>query len=297
MVIVQDLKQENIVAALGEGINLQDWVGRTQTVTDLIAPFPVAALEASLDRDGPAPKMGDVLPPLYHWLYFLGTAATEALDVDGHPKRGDFLPPVTLPRRMWASSDVRFEGDLHIGDMASQTSTIESIAEKTGRTGPLVFVNLRHDVTGPSGLCVVDRQSVVYREMPPKDASTPPAKPAPTDDAFHRVVSPSAALLFRYSALIFNAHRIHYDHPYTTEVEGYPGLVVHGPLLATLLSDLVRRNTGDAALAAFQFRAMSPVFDDADFTVCGRADGDKDVQLWAKNADGGLCVQAQASLK
>jgi 3-methylfumaryl-CoA hydratase len=296
MVSVQDLKQENIVAASDEGINLQDWVGRTQTVTDLIAPFPVAALEASLDRDGPAPKMGDVLPPLYHWLYFLGTAATEALDVDGHPKRGDFLPPVTLPRRMWASSDIRFEGDLHIGDMVSQTSTIESIAE-TGRTGPLVFVNLRHEVTGPSGLCVVDRQTVVYREMPPKDASTPPAKPAPTDEAFHRVVSPSAALLFRYSALIFNAHRIHYDHPYTTEVEGYPGLVVHGPLLATLLSDLVRRNTGDRGLAAFQFRAMSPVFDDADFTVCGRSDGDKDMQLWAKNAGGGLCVQAQASLK
>jgi len=280
-----------------DGGELSDWIGRSQTVEDFIAPTPVAALDATLDRGGPVPGMGAPLPPLYHWLYFLPLAPTSDLDIDGHPKRGGFLPPVTLPRRMWAASDVTFSGPIAIGAPATQTSVIEDVAEKQGRSGPLVFVTIRHEVSGADGLAVTDRQTVVYRDAPSGGAEAPAAgKPAPAESDFSRVVTPSAALLFRYSALIFNAHRIHYDAPYTKEVEGYPGLVVHGPLLATLLTDLVRRALDDAAIARFRFRAVKPVFDTAPFTLCGRRDADKVIALWVRDEAGDLCVDASAEI-
>jgi 3-methylfumaryl-CoA hydratase len=282
------------------GAELTDWIGRRQSIEDFIAPAPVAALEATLDRAGPVPGMGAPLPPLYHWLYFLPLAPTADLDIDGHPKRGGFLPPVTLPRRMWAASDVTFSGDLSIGAPASQTSVIEDVAEKQGRSGPLVFVTIRHEVSGADSTdnpAVTDRQTVVYREAPAGGAeAVPNGAPAPAESDFSRVVMPSPALLFRYSALIFNAHRIHYDVPYTKEVEGYPGLVVHGPLLATLLADLVRRAMPDAVLTRFRFRAVKPVFDTAPFTLCGRKDAEKVIALWVRDDAGDLCVDASATI-
>ncbi len=279
------------------GIRLSDWVGRSETADDLIAPMPAAALEATLDRPGPVPGMGDPLPPLYHWLYFLELAPTSELDVDGHPRRGGFLPPVALPRRMWAASDVAFSAPLVIGERAKRTSVIEDVQEKAGRSGPLVFVTIRHEIAGAGGLAITDRQTVVYREAPAGGPeAAPPGRPAPGDAQFCREIVPSAALLFRYSALIFNAHRIHYDQPYTTGVEGYPGLVVHGPLLATLLTDLVRRNLPGRAIARFRFRAVKPVFDDAPFSVCGRREGEAAVRLWVRDAAGDLCVEAEAGL-
>ncbi|HSR55449.1 MAG TPA: MaoC family dehydratase N-terminal domain-containing protein [Alphaproteobacteria bacterium] len=278
-------------------VKLAEWIGRNRTMEDLIVPTPVAALEATLDRAGPAPGMGDPLPPLYHWLYFLPLAPTSELDTDGHPKRGDFLPPVALPRRMWAASDVTFTGPVPIGGSATQTSVIEDIQEKEGRSGPLVFVTIRHEVTAGQAVAITDRQTVVYRGLPPGGREAPPpGKPAPEDAEFSQVIEPSAALLFRYSALIFNAHRIHYDHPFTTEVEGYPGLVVHGPLLATLLADLVRRSLPDAVITRFRFRAVKPVFDTAPFTICGRRDGDTAVTLWVRDDPGDLCVDAGVEL-
>ena len=280
-----------------DGAELTDWIGRTQTIEDFIAATPVAALDATLDRAGPVPGIGAPLPPLYHWLYFLPLAPTSELDIDGHPRRGTFLPPVTLPRRMWASSDVTFLGAVPIGALATQTSVIEDVAEKRGRSGPLVFVTIRHEVSGADGPAVVDRQTVVYREAPPGGAEMVAAgRPAPAESDFSRVVTPSAALLFRYSALIFNAHRIHYDVPYTKEVEGYPGLVVHGPLLATLLTDLVRRALPEAAIARFRFRAVKPVFDTAPFTLCARRDADKVIALWVRDEAGDLCVDASAQI-
>jgi len=276
---------------------LAGWIGRSRTVEDFIAPMPAAALEATLDRPGPGPGMGDPLPPLYHWLYFLELAPTSELDVDGHPRRGGFLPPVALPRRMWAASEVAFTGPLAIGRMARRNSVIEDVARKEGRSGPLVFVTIRHEISGAGGLAITDRQTVVYREAPAGGPeAAPPSRPAPDDAEFSRAIVPSAALLFRYSALIFNAHRIHYDQPYTTGVEGYPGLVVHGPLLATLLSDLVRRNLPGRAIARFGFRAVKPVFDDAPFWVCGRREGEGGVRLWVRDAAGDLCVEAEAGL-
>ncbi|MCH8917235.1 MAG: acyl-CoA dehydrogenase [Alphaproteobacteria bacterium] len=281
------------------GTELKAWIGRTETMTELVAARPVAALNATLDRGEALPSPGDPLPPLYHWLYFLPLAETAELDADGHPRRGGFLPPVTLPRRMWASSDVAFTGPIRIGEEATRSSVIEDIAEKQGRTGPLVFVTIRHEIACADGIAITDRQTIVYRGVT-RDAAGgggPPAgRPAPGTGDFSRTITPSAALLFRYSALIFNAHRIHYDHPFTTEVEGYPALVVHGPLLATLLADLVRRALPDVSITRFRFRAVAPVFDDAPFTICGRRDGEHAVALWVRDGAGDLCVDAAAEL-
>ena len=279
-----------------DGNDLQRWIGRAETITDVLAPAPVAALNATLDRDDPAPSIGDALPPLYHWLYFLAPAPTSALDIDGHPKRGGLLPPVTLPRRMWVGSDVTFDGVLRLGEEAARISTIEDVSEKKGRSGPLVFVTIRHEIKGAEGTAITDRQTVVYRDKPRGIEAPPPGKPAPGDGEFSRIIEPSAALLFRYSALIFNAHRIHYDHPYTVDVEGYPGLVVHGPLLATLLTDLVRRQEPERTIRRFRFAALKPVFNDAPFEVCGRADGEAQMTLWVRDGAGELCVDGAVEL-
>ncbi len=289
------------------GKEFADWIGRTETLTELVAARPVAALNATLDRGEAYPQPGDSVPPLYHWLYFLPLAETSALDTDGHPKRGDFLPPVALPRRMWASSEVSFTGQIRIGEEASRHSIIEDIAEKKGRTGALVFVTVRHEIANLDGIAITDRQTIVYRDVPQAvpgaenggeggGGQAPAGVPAPAESDFSRLITPSAALLFRYSALIFNAHRIHYDHPFTTEVEGYRALVVHGPLLATLLTDLVHRALPGVTLARFRFRAVKPVFDDAPFTICGRRDGENAIALWVRDAAGDLCVDAAAEL-
>ena len=292
-----------MVAGANGGTELRDWIGRTETMTEMVAARPVAALNATLDRSEAFPSPGDPLPPLYHWLTFLPLAETSELDADGHPRRGDFLPPVTLPRRMWASSEVAFTGRVRIGEEATRSSVIEDIAEKQGRTGPLVFVTIRHEIANADGIAITDRQTIVYRGVDrgvdrgaAGGGKLPAGKPAPGASDFSRAITPSAALLFRYSALIFNAHRIHYDHPYTTEVEGYPGLVVHGPLLATLLADLVRRALPDHAITRFRFRAVKAVFDDAPFTICGRRDGENAVALWVRDGAGDLCVDAAAEL-
>ncbi len=278
------------------GTSLRDWIGRSETITDALAPMPVAALNATLDRDDPAPVPGDVLPPLYHWLYFLGLVPTAALDIDGHPQRGGFLPPVALPRRMWVGSDVTFNGALRLGEEATRTSVIEDVSEKEGRSGRLVFVVIRHQIAGTDGIVITDRQTLVYRDRPSAMEAPPRGKPAPEGSEFSRMIEPSAAFLFRYSALIFNAHRIHYDHPYTVDVEGYPGLVVHGPLLATLLADLVRRERPESTIRRFRFSAVKPVFADAPFEVCGRAEGGARMTLWVRDGSGDLSVEAAAEL-
>ena len=292
-------KEENGVKTMAEdkgAIDLRDWIGRSETTTDVIAPMPVAALNATLDREDPVPRLGDPLPPLYHWLYFLAPAPTAALDIDGHPKRGGFLPKVTLPRRMWVGSDVTFTGVLRIGEEARRLSVIEDVSEKEGRSGSLVFVVIRHDITGGDGTVITDRQTLVYRDKPSAIEAPPRGRPVPAGAEFSRTIEPSAALLFRYSALIFNAHRIHYDHPYAVNVEGYPGLVVQGPLLATLLTDLVRRHLPENAIRRFRFSALKPVFDDAPFEVCGHRKGADAVTLWARDGAGDLCVDGLVEL-
>ena len=273
--------------------HLRSWIGRQETLHDQVTRFPVAALAATLDRDDPPPAAGDALPPLWHWLYFLPTAPQSVLGPDGHPQRGGFLPPVPLPRRMWAGGRFTFHRPLRVDDPITRTSAVQDVTVKHGRNGTLCFVLLRHEVFAGSELALVEEHDIVYRDPPqPGDPPAAPA-PAPAADVWGRRIQPSEALLFRYSALTFNSHRIHYDRRYVTETEGYPGLIVHGPLLATLLIDLLRRHT-DRALATFRFRAVSPLFDTAPFSVHG-VPNNNGASLWAANPDGNLAMQAEAT--
>ena len=276
---------------------LRAWIGRTETRVDRLTPTPVAALAATLDRDDPPPAPGDPLPPMWHWLYFLPLARQSEIGSDGHAKRGGFLPPVPLPRRMWAGGRLDFLQPLHVGERVERTSRIADVTSKDGRSGPLVFVLVRHEIASERGLAIAEEHDIVYRGEPQAGERTAAGRPAPGGPMWTRTIHPDDVLLFRYSALTFNGHRIHYDRRYVTEVEGYPGLVVHGPLIATLLVDLLRRHRPEATVARFAFRALSPVFDVAPFSVNGKLeDGDARVSLWAANAAGELSMDATADL-
>ncbi|HEX7043310.1 MAG TPA: MaoC family dehydratase N-terminal domain-containing protein [Burkholderiales bacterium] len=276
--------------------HLRTWIGKTEVHHDTLPPTPAAALAAALDReDSPGP--GDALPPLWHWIYFLLPLRQSQLGVDGHPKRGGFLPPVPLPRRMWAGGRFEFHRPLYLGAPATRVSRIADVAYKEGRSGPLVFVQVRHEISDDAGLAIAEDQDIVYREAPRPGEPAAVPKQAPSEFAWRREIRPDPVLLFRYSALTFNGHRIHYDHPYATQVEGYPGLVVHGPLIATLLVDLLRRNVTDAVVSRFSFRAVSPLFDTGPFHIYGKPAGDgKTVRLWAGARDGRLAMEASAEL-
>jgi len=277
--------------------HLRQWIGRTETRRDVATAVPVQALAATLDRDDPAPKAGDPILPCWHWLYFLPLHRQLEIGPDGHAKRGGFLPPVPLPRRMWAGSRMEFRRPLAIGSEIVRESRIDDVTVKHGKTGPLVFVRVRHEVGDDAGVALVDEQDIVYRDNPKAGDSPPLPQAAPAEAEWIRTIVPDAVLLFRYSALTFNGHRIHYDRPYAGEVEGYPGLVVHGPLLATLLLDVLRQHLPDAAVTRFAFRAMKPTFDTAPFQVCGRHEGDaKTIHLWARHEDGALAMDATATL-
>jgi 3-methylfumaryl-CoA hydratase len=274
---------------------VQEWVGRTETRTDTIDARPATLLAATLDRDDPPPRIGDLLPPLWHWLYFLPSYRHDEAGPDGHAKRGGFLPPVPLPRRMWAGSRLEWSSPLRIGDRVTRVSRIVSITNKRGASGELVFVVVRHELSTEAGLALAEEHDIVYRDL--SSSGVGAATRAPEEAPWRRSIVPDDVLLFRYSALTFNSHRIHYDRRYVTEVESYPGLVVHGPLLATLLVDLLRRHGVGETLRRFEFRARRPLFDIAPFDVCGfpATDG-KTVSLWAQDVEGALAMQASATL-
>ncbi|RZI65088.1 MAG: acyl-CoA dehydrogenase [Variovorax sp.] len=278
---------------------LQAWQGRSEMLADDITAAPVRAMAATLDRDDAAPVAGNRLPELWHWLYFLPHHRQSEIGVDGHAKRGGFLPPVPLPRRMWAGGRLQWEpgNPLRVGDAAKRVSTIAAVTHKTGRSGELVFVQVRHEVHNAHGLALTEEHDIVYRAAAAPGDAAPAPTPAPMDATFSRTLVPDDVLLFRYSALTFNGHRIHYDRRYVTELEGYPGLIVHGPLIATLLVDLLRRERPDATLSRFEFRAVRPTFDIAPFRVHGRPDADgQRYSLWGEDADGWLTMQATATL-
>jgi len=278
---------------------LASWIGRSQTVRDTMVPTPVAALAATLDHDAAAVPPGTPLPPLWHWLYFLPLHRHSELGPDGHARRGGFLPPVPLPRRMWAGSQFEFRSPIRIGDTVERRSTITSVLEKEGRSGPLVFVKVRHELhrQGDVEPALVEFHDIVYREAPRPGDTEPPPQAAPGGAAWQREIVPDDVLLFRYSALTFNGHRIHYDRRYATEVEGYPGLVVHGPLIATLLLDLLRRHAPAAEVRDFRFRAVRPTFDGRPMRISGAPQGDgTSVRLWAEDDEGWLTMDAVARL-
>jgi 3-methylfumaryl-CoA hydratase len=271
------------------------WLGREQRVEATLDPWPAAALTAALGRDDP-PGMGAPLPPFWHQLYHLPVVHADATGQDGHARKGGFLPPVPLPRRMWAGGRLEVERPLRVGERALKVSTIKAITGKAGRQGPLVFVLVEHRLVGADGPALVEEHDIVYREPPAPGAATAPAAAA-TEAAWERAWTPDEVLLFRYSALTFNGHRIHYDQPYARQVEGYAGLVVHGPLIVTLLLDLLRRERPEAALRRFAYRAHAPLFAGERLTVRGApAVGGGPVQLWAAGPDGRLAMTAEAVL-
>lgn len=281
--------------------NLQDWIGRSEVQEDVAALSPALRLAATLDRadlQGRLAAGREPLPPSWHWLYFLPCAPQSTLAADGHPARGGFLPPVPLPRRMWAGSRLEFLAPIAFGAALTRTSTIAGVQNKSGRSGALTLVTVRHEVRCGGTLALSDEHDIVYREAPPPGTpvAQAPLKEEPARKAdFRRTFVPEPVVLFRYSALTFNGHRIHYDRSYATGVEGYPGLVVHGPLQATLLLDLLDRELPGARVRRFAFRALAPLFDTAPFEVCGARDGAR-VQLWTVAPDGRVAMEATAEL-
>ena len=279
--------------------HLQSWQGKSETTPDTATAAPVRALSATLDRDDPAPVPGTPVPPLWHWLYFLPHARQSEIGPDGHPRRGGFLPPVPLPRRMWAGGRLRWEAGnpLQVGQEMERLSTIRSVTHKAGRSGELLFVLVEHRFSNANGVALTEEHDIVYRAAAQAGDPAPPPQKPPAQAAWSRTIVPDDVLLFRYSALTFNGHRIHYDRHYVTEVEGYPGLIVHGPLIATLLVDLSRRSLPGARVAAFEFKAVRPTFDLNPFSVHGQPSADgRTVALWAQDHEGWLTMRATATL-
>lgn len=281
--------------------HLQSWQGRSETLQDRITAAPVAALSATLDRQDPEPGEGTALPLLWHWLYFLPHARQSELGPDGHARRGGFLPPVPLPRRMWAGGRLRWQpgNPLQVGQAVERRSTIRSVSHKSGRSGELLFVLVEHAFSNAQGLALTEEHDIVYRAAarPADPVPVPQLPPLAGQQVWSRTIVPDDVLLFRYSALTFNGHRIHYDRRYVTETEGYPGLIVHGPLIATLLLDLLRRELPLAQVLSFEFKAVRPTFDLHAFSVHGRPSADgRTVELWAQDHEGWLTMAGKACL-
>lgn len=270
---------------------LKAWVGRSQTVKQTLDARSVISMAATLGVDDLPTGDGAPLPPGWHWMMFTTFLPVSELAPDGLPKGGGFLPPVKDMGRMWAGGRVSWSRPMLVGKAFERKSTIANVEVKEGRSGRLIIVTTRHEISDAQGLCMAEEQDVVFRK-PPSPGGTPAAPPKAPDGAhWTRTVTPDPVLLFRFSALTFNAHRIHFDHPYTTQVEKYPGLLVHGPLIASFLLDTVRRQANNRPLARFSFRAISPLYDTAPFEVQGTIDGAA-CRVWARNASGGLAMDA-----
>ncbi len=268
-----------------------EWVGRSQTIEDIARQQPLDGLAALLDHAQPLWHTGEA-PPLGHWLYFLPHARQSEIDVDGHPRRGGFLPPIALPRRMWAGSRIRFEGPIMVGAKIVRRSMITRVSEKAGASGRMVFVTVSHEITADGRAAVFEEQDIVFREAPKAPAAATEAD-SPARVAEHaREHVADITQLFRFSALTFNAHRIHYDRDYAREVEGYPGLVVQGPYTATLLMDHFLRHHPGARVAGFAFRARRPLFEGGLATLC-LAERNGSVELWARDPAGREAMTAE----
>ncbi|ASP33522.1 MaoC family dehydratase N-terminal domain-containing protein [Labrenzia sp. VG12] len=274
--------------------HLRRWIGREDSASETLSPALVRQFNATFDRSsGETP--GNAAPLLIHFCLAQPSVATAELGPDGHAARGGFLPPVPLPRRMWAGGAFTFHGDILIGDEVTRRSTVKDVVFKQGRTGPLCFVTVQHDVTANSRPVLTERQDIVYRQAPSvQETTTKPAVEAAAQGENFRKITPSAAYLFRYSAMTFNGHRIHYDKDYVRDVEGYPGLIVHGPLQATLLCQFAADLKGSCP-AEFSFRSIGTIFDTADFTVNAADAEDGSLRLWSAQVGGPVAVEATAS--
>lgn len=273
-----------------------DWLGRTDIRSDVVTKAAVRRFQATLDT-----PIVEGVPQGFHWCFCLPETATEALGVDGHPPKGGFLPPIELPRRMWAASDVMFLKPIEMDAKIERASTVETINEKHGKSGTLVFVEVQHVTRANGDDAIREKQTIVYREAALRQMQLPADAPEGggavelADWVFTRTLTPRTTTLFRYSALTFNSHRIHYDRDYALSEELYPGLVVHGPLMATLLLDHCARKYGPDALARFSYRGVSPAFVDQPLHLAGR--GDQELELKVIGADGRTVVEASAALR
>lgn len=266
---------------------LDQWIGSTECQPDSLDPLHAARIAATLGV--PAPQAGQALPPLWQWAFFIKPVDAGGLGRDGHPARGGFLPPADDRNRMWAGGRVEFRQPLRVGEPAERVSRVSAIQEKNGRTGQLLFVTVRHEFRQGGELAIAEEQDIVYRQpTPPKLEGSQPAPQAQWQES----VEPSEVLLFRYSAVTFNGHRIHYDHPYVTGVEGYPGLVVHGPLIATSMVAAFCRVHPQARLKHLAYRGLRPLIAPRPFQVGGRIEAPGQAQLWAEQ-DGTLAHQAE----
>ena len=273
--------------------HLRSWIGNSETISEGLTPQLVARFNATIGCEAPT-EAGHSAPLMIHFCLAQPVAALDRLGPDGHPERGGFLPPVALPRRMWAGGEIEFKAPLMIGAEVTRHSTITDIEVKSGRSGMLCFVTVMHEYSSEGQLCVQERQDVVYRDPPPSEGAgtAKPEEPAPM--AEHQLgVTPTPTMLFRYSAITFNGHRIHYDAPYAREVEGYGGLVVHGPLQATLMAHMAANLAGKTP-TTFRFRGKSPLFDDVPFSVHAR-ESDAGLSLWTARDGGPVAMQAEAS--
>jgi 3-methylfumaryl-CoA hydratase len=275
----------------------RNWIGRTEERSERINPSTVAAMAATMDLEH-MPQPGEALPPGWQWLFFNPAARRSSLGVDGHPRRGGFLPPIELPRRMWAGSRIRYLHDVPVDAQVSKRSRILRIENKTGKRGSLTFITVEHTMLVVDEVCISEEQDIVYRDAAAPDAATVSAVQRHEEVAqWTRAVQPDSTLLFRYSALTFNGHRIHYDQRYARSEEGYPDLVVHGPLTATLLQQFALENGQGRALARFDFRGVTPLFVGRAFHLEGRALPDDTLSLWARGPDGELAMSATAAFR
>ncbi len=276
-------------------VNLQDWVGRTEQNTELVSLRQSVGMSAMLDYEL-TPQAGDPLPPGWHWMFFPEMARHSVLSPDGHAPRGDFLPPVELPRRMWGGNRLRFFGPIPIGQELRRESEILSVRSKEGRSGKLALVTIRHSYFEHEALAMEEEHDIVYRPAANGENQSPPGQ-VPTSPAdWSKEVVPDAVLLFRYSALTFNGHRIHYDMPYVRDVEGYPGLVVHGPLTATLLMESARERYPEELFETAVVRAHRPLFAGNKLVVQG-SQIESGVQMWALDPEGFVAMTVDIVFK
>jgi 3-methylfumaryl-CoA hydratase len=266
--------------------HLRGWIGKATEASDIVTAHLVMGLRATLFQEIGEPKHGDAAPWTTHWCLAQPVFPMSELSQDGHPTRGGFLPPVPLPRRMWAGGELQFFDAMRVGDEVKRSSRISDVTMKTGSTGVLCFVAVEHEISTPRGLAIRERHDIVYREMSSAAPATPTKAPPPPPAAKHReshMADP--VLLFRYSALTFNGHRIHYDRDYVTKVEGYPGLVFHGPLQASFIVELAAKLHGGMPPKKLSYRGVQPLFEGSEFSVNANDNG-AGMELWTANSAG-----------
>jgi 3-methylfumaryl-CoA hydratase len=275
--------------------HLRGWIGKTTEASDIVTAHLVMGLRATLFQEIGEPKHGDAAPWTTHWCMAQPVFPMSELSQDGHPTRGGFLPPVPLPRRMWAGGELQFFDAMRVGDEVKRSSRISDVTMKTGSTGVLCFVAVEHEISTPRGVAIRERHDIVYREMSSAAPATPTKAPPPPPAAKHReshMADP--VLLFRYSALTFNGHRIHYDRDYVTKVEGYPGLVFHGPLQASFIVELAAKLHGGMPPKKLSYRGVQPLFEGSEFSVNANDNG-AGIELWTANSAGQPTMKGTAT--